>query len=198
MQLKSSAESLLRAPENGYAIGAFGAENMEMVQAIVEAAEELSSPVFIQTTPATIAHADVAIYSAMVNAAAKNSSVPVAMHLDHGKTLALCKKAIEAQYTSVMMDGSALPFEENISLSREVVAIAKSKGIPVEVELGTIGGKEDDHQVSDNKALYTDPNQAKEFIDRSGVQSLAVAIGTAHGFYQQQPRLDFDRLGGKK
>lgn len=194
MSLISSTKLLLKAQERGYAIGAFNAENMEMVQAIVEVAVELNSPVIIQTTPSTVAYANVDMYRAMVNAVAKDVSVPVVMHLDHGKSLDLCKEALEAQYTSVMIDGSTLSFEENISLSREVVGIAKTKGIPVEAELGTVGGKEDDHKVSDKDALYTNPSQAKEFVERTGVQSLAVAIGTAHGFYKQQPKLDFDRL----
>lgn len=194
MPLITSTELLLNAQDGGYAVGAFCAENMEMVQAIVEAAKELSSPAIIQTTPSTIAHADAAIYRAMVDAAAKDVPVPLVMHLDHGNTLELCKKAIDAHYTSVMIDGSTLPFEENVSLSRKVVAIAKPKDIPVEAELGTIGGKEDDHEVTDKDALYTDPYKAREFVERTDVQSLAVAIGTAHGFYTQPPRLDFDRL----
>ncbi len=194
MSLVSSAELLLKAQEEGYAIGAFGAENMEMVQAIVSAAEELNSPVIIQTTPSTISHASLDMYRAMVNAVSKDISLPVVMHLDHGKSLELCEKAIEADYTSVMIDGSTLPFEENVLLSRKVVDISKLKGIPVEAELGTVGGKEDDHVVSDKDVLYTNPNQAKEFVDHTGVQSLAIAIGTAHGFYKQQPKLDFEGL----
>ncbi|QTL97733.1 class II fructose-1,6-bisphosphate aldolase [Iocasia frigidifontis] len=194
MPLISSTKLLLKAQKGGYAIGAFNAENMEMIQAIVEAAEELSSPVIIQTTPSTVAYANVDMYRAMVNTVANDVSVPVVMHLDHGKSLDLCKQAIEAQYTSVMFDGSTLSFEENMLLTRKVVDTAKPKGIPVEAELGTVGGKEDDHEVSDKDALYTNPKQAKQFVDRTGVQSLAVAIGTAHGFYKQEPRLDFDRL----
>lgn len=194
MSLIRSTKLLLSAQSDGYAIGAFCAENMEMVQAIAEAAGELDSPVIIQTTPSTIAHANADMYQAMVNITAQKVPVPVVMHLDHGNTLELCKKAIEAQYTSVMIDGSTLPFEENVALSRKVVDIAKPESIPVEAELGTIGGKEDDHEVSDKDALYTDPNKAKEFVAHTGIQSLAVAIGTAHGFYKLQPKLDFDRL----
>lgn len=194
MPLICSTELLLRAQRCGYAIGAFNAENMEMVQAIVEAAGELNAPVILQTTPSTIVYGDVDMFRAMANAAAEKVPVPVVLHLDHGKSLEMCKSAMEAQYTSVMIDGSTLPFEENISLSRKVVDIAQPKGIPVEAELGTIGGKEDAHEVSDKNALYTAPDKAKEFVDHTGIQSLAVAIGTAHGFYRLKPKLDFDRL----
>lgn len=194
MPLIRSTELLLKAQKGGYAIGAFSAENMEMVQAIVEAAEELSAPIIIQTTPSTVAHANVDMFNAMVNAAAKDVLVPVVLHLDHGKNLDLCKQALEAHYTSIMIDGSMLSFEENISLSRKVVEIAEAKGIPVEAELGTVGGKEDDHEVSDKNARYTNPDQAREFVDRTRIQALAVAVGTTHGFYKQQPQLDFNRL----
>jgi tagatose 1,6-diphosphate aldolase GatY/KbaY len=194
MALVRSTELLLRAQGGSYAVGAFSVENMEMVQAVVETAEELDSPAIIQTTPSTIAHGDVDMFRAMVNAAAEKVPVPVVLHLDHGNSLELCKNAIDAQYTSVMIDGSTLPFDENISLTRNVVEIAQPKGIPVEAELGTIGGKEDDHEVSGKHARYTDPDKAKEFVDLTGVQSLAVAIGTAHGFYKFKPELDYDRL----
>ncbi len=194
MALVESNELMIKAQKEGYAIGAFGAENMEMVQAIVEAAEELSSPVIIQTTSSSISYASVEMFYAMTDAAAKRAKVPVVIHLDHGNSFDLCRKAIEAGYTSVMIDGSKLSFEDNIDLSRKVVEMAKEKGIPVEAELGTIGGKEDDHVVSDKDALYTNPQQARDFVERTGVQSLAVSIGTAHGFYKEQPQLDFDRL----
>lgn len=194
MPLVKSTELLKKAQSEGYAIGAFGAENMEMVQAIVAAAEEQNAPVIIQTTPSSVSHASVDMFRAMAYAAAKDASVPVVLHLDHGNSFELCKKALNAEYTSIMIDGSKLPFEENISLSKKVVEIASKKGIPVEGELGTIGGKEDDHVVLDKDALYTNPLQAKEFVERTGVQSLAVAIGTAHGFYKEEPKLDFDRL----
>jgi len=194
MPLVSSTELLLKAQREGYAVGAFGAENMEMVQAVVEAAEEMNSPVIIQTTPSTIAHASVDMFRAMVYAVAKNAKVPVVMHLDHGNSYELCKKAIEADYTSVMIDGSKMSYEDNIAISKKVVDIAGPMGIPVEAELGTIGGKEDEHIVSDKDALYTNPAQAKDFVERAGVQSLAVAVGTAHGFYKEEPKLDFDRI----
>jgi len=194
MPLVSSTELLLKAQREGYAVGAFGAENMEMVQAVVEAAEEMNSPVIIQTTPSTIAHASVDMFRAMVYAVAKDAKVPVVMHLDHGNSYELCKKAIEADYTSVMIDGSKMSYEDNIAISKKVVDIAGPMGIPVEAELGTIGGKEDEHIVSDKDALYTNPAQAKDFVERAGVQSLAVAVGTAHGFYKEEPKLDFDRI----
>ncbi len=164
MSLVRSNELMIKAQEKGYAVGAFSAENMEMVQAIVEAAEELSSPVIIQTTPSSISHASVEMFRAMSYAAAKGAKVPVVMHLDHGNSFDLCRKAIEAGYTSVMIDGSKLSFEDNIALSRQVVEMAKEKGIPVEAELGTIGGKEDDHVVYDKDVLYTNPKQARDLL----------------------------------
>lgn len=194
MPLVDTREMFEKAQKGKYAIGAFNAENMEMVQAIVEAAEELNSPVMIQTTPSTLQYADTDIFFGMVNAAAKNAKVPVALHLDHGNSYELCEQALRSGYTSVMIDGSKLPFEENVALCAKVVETAHAAGKPVEAELGTIGGKEDSLVVLDKDALYTNPQQAKEFVERTGIDSLAVAIGTAHGFYKGEPKLDFDRL----
>lgn len=194
MPLVDTREMFEKAQKGKYAIGAFNAENMEMVQAIVEAAEELNSPVMIQTTPSTLQYADTDIFFGMVNAAAKNAKVPVALHLDHGNSCELCEQALRSGYTSVMIDGSKLPFEENVALCAKVVETAHAAGKSVEAELGTIGGKEDSLVVLDKDALYTNPQQAKEFVERTGIDSLAVAIGTAHGFYKGEPKLDFDRL----
>jgi len=194
MPFVTSKEMLLKAQREGYAVGAFNAENMEMVQAIIEAAEEEKAPVIIQTTPSTIAYANVRLYRAMVQVEADKASVPVAIHLDHGDSYELCKEAIAAKYTSVMIDGSKLSFEENIAVTKKVVEATRKTNIGVEAELGTIGGKEDSHEVLEKDALYTNPQQAEELVCRTGVQSLAVAIGTAHGFYKGEPKLDFECL----
>lgn len=194
MALAGLHSLLKKAQQESYAVGAFNAENMEMVQAIIEAAQEMKAPVIIQTTPSTVAYASPKMYQQMVSAAADQASIPVAMHLDHGNSFALCMEAIQAGYTSVMIDGSKLSFEKNIELSTQVVLEAKKAGVDVEAELGTVGGKEDGHEVADKGALYTNALQAKEFAQRTGIQALAVAIGTAHGFYKGVPKLDFERL----
>lgn len=194
MPFVTTKELLRQAQAGHYAVGAFNVENMEMAQAVLEAAEELHAPVILQTTPSTVKYGGLSLYRAMVQALAENSSVPAAVHLDHGSSYELCEQAAQAGYTSVMIDGSKLPFEENVSITQKTVAMAGQKNIPVEAELGTVGGKEDDHLVLDADALYTNPGKAREFVDRTGVGSLAVAIGTAHGFYQGEPKLEFDRL----
>lgn len=194
MSLVRMQDVLGKAQKERYAVGAFNAENMEMVQAIVDAAQELNSPVIIQTTPSTIAYADVDMFYGITAAAAKKVSVPVVLHLDHGNSFDLCEAAVRAGYTSVMIDGSKLSFEENVLLSQKVADVGRAFGVDVEAELGTVGGKEDSHVVSDKDALYTNPLQAKEFVERTKIQSLAVAIGTAHGFYKGEPKLDFERL----
>lgn len=186
-------EMLSRAKEGGYAVGAFNAENMEMAMAIVAAAEEMRAPVMIQTTPSTVGYAGLDLYYANVRALAERASVPVALHLDHGNSFELAEKAILTGYSSVMIDGSHEPFEENISLTRRVVAVAHPKGIPVEAELGKVGGKEDSLDGGASNA-YTDPADAVEFVRRTSVDSLAVAIGTAHGIYKGTPILDVERL----
>lgn len=194
MALVNSLEILRNAQQERYAVGAFNAENMEMVQAIIAAAEEERSPVIIQTTPSTLDYASVELFAAMVYEEAEKSTVPVVLHLDHGSSYELCQKAKNANYTSVMIDGSKLNFEDNIAVTKKVVDACKGTQICVEAELGTVGGKEDSHEVLDKDALYTNPKQAKEFVEKTGVQSLAVAIGTAHGFYKGEPKLDFERL----
>ena len=192
MPLVTSKQMLLDAQKGGYAIGAFNAENMEMVKAIIKAAEDLKAPVMIQTTPSTVKYASLEMFVAMVAAEAKNASVPVCLHLDHGSSFELAVQAVKEGYTSVMIDGSKLPFEENIDVSARVVSVAHPNNIPVEAELGKVGGKEDDHEaVADTN---TDPMEAKEFVEKTGIDSLAVAIGTAHGFYVGTPVLDKERL----
>ena len=194
MALVSSKEILMKAQQEGYAVGAFNAENMEMVQAIVAAAEELSSPVIIQTTPGSLQYADTDMFFGMVNAEAKKAKVPVALHLDHGNSAELCAKAILSGYTSIMIDGSKLAFSENVALTKKVVEFAHAMGVPDEGELGTVGGKEDTHEVKDSEKSYTDPEEAKEFAEQTGVDFLAVGIGNAHGFYKGVPKLRFDIL----
>ncbi|MDY2700246.1 MAG: class II fructose-bisphosphate aldolase [Lachnospiraceae bacterium] len=192
MPLVTSKQMLTDAQKGGYAVGAFNAENMEMVKAIIKAAEELKAPVMIQTTPSTVKYASLEMFVAMVAAEARNASVPVCLHLDHGSSFELAVRAVKEGYTSVMIDGSKLPFEENIDVTSRVVSVAHPNGIPVEAELGKVGGKEDDLvAVADTN---TDPMEAKEFVERTGIDSLAVAIGTAHGFYVGTPVLDKERL----
>ncbi len=194
MPLISSFEILSDAQKGHYAVGAFNIENMEMAQAVIKAGEETNSPLIVQTTPSTLKYAPPSLFYAIVKSIAENSKIPVALHLDHGDSFKRCCETIRAGYTSVMIDGSKLPFDENVILTQKVVEVASNLSIPVEAELGTIGGKEDSLVTSDKDALYTNPAQAKEFVDRTRVNSLAVAIGTAHGFYKGVPKLDFERL----
>lgn len=174
-------------------MGAFNVENMEMVQAVVSAAEEMHSPVILQTTPSTVKYAGLDYYYANVKAAAEKSSVPVVIHLDHGNSFALAMQALRTGYTSVMIDGSHEPFEENVMLSKAVADACRPSGVTVEAELGKVGGKEDDLDGGDDNP-YTDPWEAKEFVERTGVDALAVGIGTAHGVYKGTPKLQFDIL----
>lgn len=192
MPLVTSKEMLLKAQKGGYAVGAFNVENMEMVKAVIAAAEELKAPVMLQTTPSTIKYGTVETYAAIVAAEAKKASVPVCLHLDHGSSYELAVQCLENGYTSVMIDGSHEDFEGNIAVSKKVVEAAKAQGIPVEAELGKVGGKEDDLEAEAD--TNTDPMEAKEFVERTGIDSLAVAIGTAHGFYVGTPVLDKERL----
>lgn len=193
MPLVTTKQLLLDAQKGGYAIGAFNVENMEMVQAVVAAAEELKSPVIMQTTPSTIKYADMSYFYANVKAAAEKASVPVVIHLDHGSSFELAMQALRVGYTSIMIDGSHGTFEENIALSKAVVEACHPSGVPVEAELGKVGGKEDDLEGGDGNP-YTDPKEAKIFVEKTGVDSLAVAIGTAHGVYKGIPKLDMERL----
>lgn len=192
MAFVTSEDMLLAAQAGGYAVGAFNVENMEMIKAVLLAAQELEAPVILQTTPSTADYGTLSTFVAMVRSEAMKVTVPVALHLDHGDSFALTVQAVREGYTSIMIDGSRLPFEENISLSRKVVEVAGPNRIPVEAELGKVGGKEDSME-SEND-FGTDPAEAAEFVKRTGVQSLAVAIGTAHGFYQGIPILDKERL----
>lgn len=193
MGLVTTTDMLKKAQEGNYAVGAFNVENMEMVMAVIAAAEELQSPVILQTTPSTVKYAGLDYYLANVKVAAERASIPVAMHLDHGSSFELAMQALRTGYTSIMIDGSHESFEDNIAVSKAVTNACKPSGIPVEAELGKVGGKEDDLDGGEGSA-YTDPMQAKEFVERTGVSSLAIAIGTAHGLYSGEPKLDLDRL----
>lgn len=193
MPLVTTKQMLLDAQKGNYAVGAFNVENMEMVMAVMEAAEELKSPVIMQTTPSTVKYAGLDFFLANVKAAAERASVPVAMHLDHGNSFELAMQAYRVGYTSIMIDGSHGSFEENIAVSKAVADACAPSGIPVEAELGKVGGKEDDLDGGDDNP-YTDPDQAVEFVKRTGITSLAVAIGTAHGVYKGEPKLDLHRL----
>jgi tagatose 1,6-diphosphate aldolase GatY/KbaY len=183
---------LADAQKGGYAVGAFNVENMEMIKAVIAAAAELQAPVILQTTPSTVKYGTLETYLAIVEAEAKKASVPVCLHLDHGSSLELAAQAIHAGYTSVMIDGSGLGFEENAALSKKVADVARACGIPVEAELGKVGGKEDCLEATGDGC--TDPAQAREFVLLTGVDSLAIAIGTAHGFYETAPVLDKKRV----
>lgn len=192
MSFETSKNMLLDAQKGKYAVGAFNAENMEMVKAIIKAAEELKAPVMIQTTPSTVKYASLEMFVAMVKEEAEKATVPVCLHLDHGNSFELAVQAIKDGYTSIMIDGSKLPFEQNVDLVQRVVSVAHPNGLPVEAELGKVGGKEDDLSVDID--TNTDPKEAVEFVKKTGIDSLAVAIGTAHGFYVGTPVLDKNRL----
>ena len=189
MPFVTTGEMLKKAQAGGYAVGAFNAENLEMVQAIIAAAEAEKAPVIIQTTPGTLKYAGPECFAGIVSRLARDAEVPVALHLDHGNSYELAEKCAQEGYTSLMIDGSKLPYEGNVTLTRRVTEMAG--GLPVEAELGTVGGKEDGMEA---KPQYTDPNEAADFVSRTGISSFAVAIGTAHGVYKGEPKLDLDRL----
>ena len=185
---------LKQAQKGGYAVGAFNANNLEIVQGIVEAADELESPVILQASQGAIKYAGVDYITAIVKTASEKVKVPVALHLDHGTSFEQAVQCIRAGFSAVMFDGSKHSFEDNIANTLAVVRVARPAGVSVEAELGKIGGTEDDISVSDRDAMMTVPEEAQEFVRRTGVDALAVAIGTAHGPYKGEPRLDFDRL----
>ena len=192
--LVTTHEMLLDAQAKHYAVGAFNVENLEFVMAVIKAAEEKKSPVIMQTTPGTIKYANLDYYYAMMMTAAKQASVPVAIHLDHGDGFDRCMQALRAGYTSVMIDGSHVSFKENIALTKSVCDVALAMGVPVEAELGKVGGKEDDGPAEANENPYTDPIQAAEFLQRTGCTSLAVGVGTAHGVYKGTPHIEQEVL----
>ena len=193
MALVTTKQLLLDAQKGGYAVGAFNVENMEMVQAVVAAAEELRSPVIMQTKQTTVKYANLNYFYENVKVAAQESSVPVVIHLDHGNSFELAMQAYRTGYTSIMIDGSHEGFEDNIALTSAVVKACHPGEVPIEAELGKVGGKEDDLDGGEGDP-YTNPQEAAEFVERTGIDSLAVAIGTAHGVYKGVPKLDFSRL----
>ena len=196
--LVSSKEILNDAFKKKYAVGAFNVENMEMVIAVLNAAEETKSPVIMQTTPGTLKYAGADFYFANIQAAAKRSKIPVVCHLDHGDSFETAIKAFHAGYTSIMIDGSKLALDDNIELTKSVVKVCHSANIPVEAELGRVGGKEDDihsHKKSTAEiSPFTDPAEAEIFVKKTGCDFLAVAVGTAHGIYKGTPQVNFEVL----
>lgn len=198
MPLVTTKEMFKKAYEGGYAIGAFNVNNMEIVQGITRAAKNLNAPVILQCSASARKYASHGYLVAMVKAAAEETGIPIALHLDHGPNFETCKDCIDGGFTSVMIDGSSLPFEENIAVTKKVVEYAHAHGVVVEGELGTLAGVEDEVQVEADDAFYTSPDEACEFVEKTGVDSLAIAIGTSHGAYKfkpgQKPELKFDIL----
>ena len=194
MPLVNPAEMLTQARAGGYCVGAFNLVDFLTMQAIVEAAETRRAPVILQTSSASVKQLGIKALVAMAHLAADASPVPVALHLDHGTDRAVLSEAIRSGYTAVMIDGSKYPIEENIARTRDVVEEAHANGVAVEGEIGLVAGVEDDIVVRQDAAIYTTPAEALEFQRRTGVDFLAAAIGTAHGFYKTAPRLDIDTL----
>lgn len=192
--LVSGKELFQAAKKGGYAVGAFNLNNMEILQAIIEAAEEENSPVFIQASQGGIKYAGIEYIAGMAKIAAEKAKVPIALNLDHGTSFSQVVQCVRHGFSAVMIDGSQLPYEENIAITQRVVDVAHPNGVSVEAELGKIGGVEDDVVVSSRDATFTDPKEAAEFAERTKVDALAIAIGTAHGVYKGEPKLDFERL----
>lgn len=190
----SGREILQKAHKEGYAVGAFNTNNLESTKAMIQAAEEERSPIIIQTSQSAISYAGIEEISAIVRVMAEKASIPVALHLDHGTDWDIVMKCLRHGWTSVMFDGSKYAFDENIAITKQIVDIAHPMGVSVEAELGKIGGVEDHIVVDEKDATMTDPNEAEEFVKRTGVDYLAIAIGTAHGVYKGIPKLDFDRI----
>ena len=198
MPLVTSTEMFKKAYEGGYAIGAFNVNNMEIIQGITEAAMEENAPLILQVSSGARNYAKHVYLMKLIEAAIEDTGLPICVHLDHGDTFELCKSCIDGGFTSVMIDGSHHSFEDNIALTKQVVDYAHARGVVVEGELGRLAGIEDAVNVSAADASYTDPAQVEEFVSRTGVDSLAIAIGTSHGAYKfkpgQKPQLRFDIL----
>ncbi|WP_231034941.1 tagatose bisphosphate family class II aldolase [Pectinatus frisingensis] len=190
----STKQMLIEAQKKYYAVPAFNIHNMETLQVVAQTAAQMRSPLIIAATPSTVSYAGARYIVAMAEAAAKETDVPIAIHLDHFEDVTQIKKAIDAGFKSCMIDASKLPFEENITKTREVVAYAHRYDTVVEAELGKLIGIEDNVIVDSGEAVYTEPDDAVRFVDATHIDSLAVAIGTAHGLYKGKPKLDFDRL----
>ena len=196
MGLVTTKEMFKKAYAGGYAIGAFNVNNMEIVQGITEAAQECNSPVILQVSGSARKYAKHSYLTHMIQAAIEETGIPIALHLDHGADFEICKSCIDGGFTSVMIDGSKYDFEENIALTKQVVEYAHEHGVVVEAELGKLAGIEDDVNVSSEDSNFTSPDEALEFVERTGCDSLAIAIGTSHGAYKfkGEPRLRFDIL----
>ena len=198
MPLVTTTEMFKKAYAGGYAVGAFNVNNMEMIQAIVEAANECRSPVILQVSAGARKYANPVYLRHLVEAAVETTDIPIAMHLDHGADFELCKSSIDGGFTSVMIDASSKPWEENIAITKKVVEYAHAHGVVVEAELGKLAGIEDDVHVADHDAMFTSPDEVEEFTSRTGIDSLAIAIGTSHGAYKfkpgQDPKLRIDIL----
>ena len=194
MAFVTNAELLNRAMAEGYAVGAFNTNNLEITLSIVEAAAQERSPLILAVSPGAMKYAGVAYLAAIARVASESVDVPMSLHLDHGTTLEEVKAALDHGFSSVMIDGSKLPFEENVALTRRAVEMARAAGASTEAELGRLVGVEDDISVSEREASKTDPEQAAEFVEKTGIDSLAVSIGNAHGWYKGEPKLDFERL----
>ena len=196
MSLVTTKEMFKKSIDKKFAIGAFNINNMEFVQAITDAAAEENSPVILQTSSSAIKYARIPYLMKMVEASLAEHDIPLALHLDHGPDFETCKMCIDNGYTSVMIDGSKYDFDENIELTKKVVDYAHERGVVVEAELGKLAGVEDEVNVAENDAMYTDPDQAVEFVEKTGCDSLAIAIGTSHGAYKfkGEPKLRFDIL----
>ena len=198
MPLVNTREMFAKAYDGGYAVGAFNVNNMEIVQGITEAAAEVNAPLILQVSKGARAYANHTYLMKLVEAAVIETGLPIALHLDHGDSFELCKSCIDGGFTSVMIDGSSLPFEENIALTRQVVEYARPRDVTVEAELGTLAGVEDEVNVSAEDSSYTRPEDVEEFVARTGCDSLAIAIGTSHGAYKfkpgTKPQLRFDIL----
>ena len=200
MPLVTTKEMFEKSMKEGFAIGAFNVNNMEIIQGIVDAAAEENSPVILQASSSAIKYARPSYLKKMVEAALEEHNIPITLHLDHGPDFETCKACIDAGFTSVMIDGSKYDFEENVALTKQVVDYAHPRGVVVEAELGKLAGIEDDVNVAASDAMYTDPEQAKEFVERTGCDSLAIAIGTSHGAYKfkGEAKLRFDILAKVK
>ena len=196
MPLVTTKEMFEKSMKEGFAIGAFNANNMEIIQAIVDAAAEENSPVIVQASSSAIKYARIGYLKKMIEAAVEEHNIPIALHLDHGPDFETCKMCIDNGFTSVMIDGSKYDFEENIEITKKVVEYAHARGVVVEAELGKLAGIEDEVNVDAKDAMYTDPDQAEEFVRRTGCDSLAIAIGTSHGAYKFKgdAKLRFDIL----
>ena len=198
MPLVTTTEMFKKAYAGGYAIGAFNVNNMEMIQAIVEAANECRSPVILQVSAGARKYANPVYLRHLVEAAVETTDIPIAMHLDHGADFDICKSSIDGGFTSVMIDASSKPWEENIAITKKVVEYAHDHGVVVEAELGRLAGIEDDVHVANDDAMFTSPDEVEEFTQKTGIDSLAIAIGTSHGAYKfkpgQDPKLRIDIL----